>query len=445
MAKILIVDDEKTMRESLSITFREKGDEVYEESSGEEAIKILGGKTFDLAFVDLKLKGMDGLGVLKSIKESNPLTEVVMITGHGTIENAVEAMKEGAYDYITKPFRSREILQVAEKALEKKALVDRVRFLEEQLREKYGFEEIIGKSSQMVDVMKLVSQVCDIDSTVLITGESGTGKELIARAIHFNSQRRDGPFVIINCAAIPENLQESELFGHVKGAFTDATRDRKGLLVEAHKGTLFLDEVVELAPSAQAKLLRFLQNGEVRQVGGNRTIHTDVRIISATNRDLKNDVQEGRFREDLFYRLNVIELNVPPLREREDDIELLVKHFLRKYSKKTKKGNIQISRRGLSGLLNYDWPGNVRELENVIERAVGLWSEGNIDLEDLPENLRKSGYPKSREGGTLADVEKEHIIEVLREAGGNRAKAARHLGIAPSTLWRKIKEYRIEK
>ena len=371
--KILVVEDQDAMRESLVIAFKDEGYQVEGVASGEEAIQRLNSNNvYDLVVTDLKMKKVDGLEVLKAVKNANSSTEVVLITAYGTISTAVQAIRDGAYDYVTKPFRHQEILKVAKKALEKKRLKDRVRYLEGEIRDKYKFEGIVGNSNAMLEVLKITSHVCRTESTVLVTGESGTGKELIARAVHYNSPRKDGPFVVINCGALPENLQESELFGHVKGAFTGAIRDKMGLFQQAQKGTVLLDEIGETLPSTQVKLLRFLQDGEIRPVGGNKSIFVDTRIIAATNENLEKAVESGKFRKDLFYRINVIRIHIPPLRERREDIPLLVEYFLEKILEKFKKGKRVFSEEAMYAFMNYDWPGNIRELQNMIERAVAL-------------------------------------------------------------------------
>ena len=371
--RILVVEDQDAMRESLVIAFRDEGYQVNDAASGEEAIqKLQSNPVYDLVVTDLKMKKVDGLEVLKVAKTANPSTEVVLITAYGTISTAVQAIRDGAYDYVTKPFRHQEILKVAKKAIEKKSLKDRVRYLEGEIRDKYKFEGIVGNSNAILEVLKVTSHVSRTESTVLITGESGTGKELIARAIHYNSPRKDGPFVVINCGALPENLQESELFGHMKGAFTGAIRDKVGLFQQAQKGTIFLDEIGETLPSTQVKLLRFLQDGEIRPVGGNKPMYVDARIITATNENLEKAVEEGRFRKDLFYRINVIRIHLPPLKERREDIPLLVEYFLEIILDKLKGGKRVFSKEAMRAFTNYDWPGNIRELQNIIERAVAL-------------------------------------------------------------------------
>jgi DNA-binding NtrC family response regulator len=452
--KILVVEDQDAMRESLAIAFRDEGYQVECVASGEEAIqKIYDHHVYDLVISDLKMKKIDGLEVLKAVKSASPSTEVVLITAYGTIGTAVQAIRDGAYDYVTKPFRHQEILKVVNKALEKKSLKDRVRYLEGEIKEKYKFEGIIGNSPAMMEVLKLTSHVCRTESTVLLTGESGTGKELIARAIHYNSPRKDGPFVVINCGALPENLQESELFGHVRGAFTGAIRDKVGLFQHAQKGTILLDEIGETLPSTQVKLLRFLQDGEIRPVGGNKAIHIDARIIAATNENLEKAVESGKFRKDLFYRINVIRIHLVPLRDRREDIPLLMDYFLEKILAKHKKGKRVLAKEAIHALMQYDWPGNIRELQNMIERAVALSKNEIITLEEfsLPggdtavfsEGQRMEDKRKSFIVTTLADQEKNAIIEALNKYGGNQTKVAQILGISTTTLWRKIKKYKI--
>lgn len=454
--KILVVEDQDAMRESLVIAFKDEGYQVEAVASGEEAMQRLNNNVYDLVVTDLKMKKVDGLEVLKAVKNANSSTEVVLITAYGTIVTAVRAIRDGAYDYVTKPFRHQEILRVAKKALEKKRLKDRVRYLEGEIRDKYKFEGIVGNSNAILEVLKTTSHVCRTESTVLITGESGTGKELIARAVHYNSPRKDGPFVVINCGALPENLQESELFGHVKGAFTGAIRDKTGLFQQAQKGTILLDEIGETLPSTQVKLLRFLQDGEIRPVGGNKSIFVDTRIIVATNENLEKAVELGRFRKDLFYRINVIRIHIPPLRERREDIPLLVEYFLEKILEKFKKGKRVFSEVAMHAFMNYDWPGNIRELQNMIESAVALSKSEIINVDELPlpvpveEFAALSRNPLDDERKklfivtTLAEQEKNAIIEALNKYGGNQTKAAQVLGISTTTLWRKIKKYRIK-
>jgi DNA-binding NtrC family response regulator len=452
--KILIVEDQDAMRESLVIAFRDEGYQVEGVASGEEAIQRLSNDVYDLIITDLKMKKVDGLEVLKAAKTANASSEVVLITAYGTISTAVQAIRDGAYDYVTKPFRHHEILKVAKKAIEKKSLKDRVKYLEGEIRDKYRFEGVIGNSNAMLEVLKVTAHVCHTDSTVLITGESGTGKELIARAIHYNSPRKDAPFVVINCGALPENLQESELFGHVRGSFTGAIKDKVGLFQHAQKGTILLDEIGETLPSTQVKLLRFLQDGEIRPVGGNKPIYVDTRTIAATNENLEKAVESGRFRKDLFYRINVIRVHLPSLRERREDIPLLLDCFLKEFSDKLEKANKTFSKEAMHVLTNYDWPGNIRELQNVVERVVALSKNEIIGVDELPlpveelAALNKKPFEQEKKKSfivtTLAEQEKNAIIDALNKYGGNQTKVAQILGISTTTLWRKIKKYRIK-
>jgi DNA-binding NtrC family response regulator len=452
--KILIVEDQDAMRESLVIAFRDEGYQVEGVASGEEAIQRLSNDVYDLIITDLKMKKVDGLEVLKAAKTANASSEVVLITAYGTISTAVQAIRDGAYDYVTKPFRHHEILKVAKKAIEKKSLKDRVKYLEGEIRDKYRFEGVIGNSNAMLEVLKVTAHVCHTDSTVLITGESGTGKELIARAIHYNSPRKDAPFVVINCGALPENLQESELFGHVRGSFTGAIKDKVGLFQHAQKGTILLDEIGETLPSTQVKLLRFLQDGEIRPVGGNKPIYVDTRTIAATNENLEKAVESGRFRKDLFYRINVIRVHLPSLRERREDIPLLLDCFLKEFSDKLEKANKTFSKEAMHVLTNYDWPGNIRELQNVVERVVALSRNEIIGVDELPlpveelAALNKKPFEQEKKKSfivtTLAEQEKNAIIDALNKYGGNQTKVAQILGISTTTLWRKIKKYRIK-
>ena len=432
------------------ITFRREGYAVASAESGHQALELLAQKPFDLIVTDLRMTGMSGIDVLKKTKELFPDTEVVVMTAYGTIEGAVDAIKSGAYDYLTKPFQPEELTLVAERALERKGLTQRVRRLERAVRGDHPFEGIITASPGMQEVLKMIEQVARLDSTVLITGESGTGKELVARALHARSPRKDDPLVIVNCGAIPENLQESELFGHTKGSFTGAHADKQGLFDEADGGTAFLDEVGELTPMAQVKMLRFLQNGEARRVGTTVSRLLDVRIIAATNRDLEKSVEDGTFREDLFYRLNVIPIQLPPLRERHEDIPPLAQHFARRIA--DRMGMTQpppISPRAMDRLMKQPWRGNVRELENIIERAAALDRDGILGMDDLPfgETQRKEDklIDKAQQSLlTLQQLEKEYILEVLAECNGSRKNTARRLGITTATLWRKLKLYERE-
>ena len=449
MFNILVVDDQINMRESLAIAFKRAGYYVDSVENGEKAINLQRDNCYDLVVVDLKMENMDGLEVLSQIKHINPPTEVIVMTAFGTIDSAIQAMKKGAYDYVTKPFQLSDILSVIERALEKKRLSDKVNDLQKEIKEKYKFEGVIGNSPVMMRVLNILMELTNSESTVLITGESGTGKELVARAIHDNSRRNNKPFVVVNCGALPESLQESELFGHAIGSFTGAVKDKKGIFLEAQGGTLFLDEIGEISFSSQVKLLRFLQNGEIRRIGDNKPTFLDVRIIVATNKDLDEATKNGSFRKDLFYRLNVIRIHLPPLRERKEDIHVLTNHFVNVYSNKLEKKPPEVSGDAMALLLNYTWPGNVRELENVVERAVTLVNGSNITVDDLAlENVQSVDTINimTEMGGiraALAQQERKTIIESLRKYAGNRKQAASNLGISTTTLWRKMKEYQI--
>ncbi len=449
MFNILIIEDQKNMRESLVIAFKRAGYNTDSVESGEKAVELQQDHFYDLVIVDLKMEAMDGLEVLSHIKHVNPSTEVVVMTAFGTIDSAIQAMRKGAYDYVTKPFQLSDILSVVERALEKKRLSEKVNSLQKEARENYKFEGIIGNSPVMMRLLNILVELTNSESTVLITGESGTGKELVAHAIHSNSRRSDKPFVVVNCGALPENLQESELFGHVMGSFTGAVKDKKGIFLEAQGGTLFLDEIGETSFSTQVKLLRFLQNGEIRKVGDNKPLYLDIRIIVATNKDLDEATKNGSFRKDLFYRLNVIRIHLPPLRERREDIPLLINYFVNVYSNKLRKKPPEISGDAMALLLNYPWPGNVRELENVIERAVTLVKGELITVADLalqtasPADTMNVMIETGGIRAALAQEERKTIIESLRRHAGNRKQVATNLGISTTTLWRKMKEYQI--
>lgn len=449
MFNILIIEDQKNMRESLVIAFKRAGYNTDGVESGEKAVELQQDHFYDLVIVDLKMEAMDGLEVLSHIKHVNPSTEVVVMTAFGTIDSAIQAMRKGAYDYVTKPFQLSEILSVVERALEKKRLSEKVNNLQKEAREKYKFEGVVGNSPVMMRLLNILMELINSESNVLITGESGTGKELVAHAIHSNSRRSDKPFVVVNCGAVPENLQESELFGHVMGSFTGAVKDKNGIFLEAQGGTLFLDEIGETSPSTQVKLLRFLQNGEIRKVGDNKPIYLDIRIIVATNKDLDEATKNGSFRKDLFYRLNVIRIHLPPLRERKEDIPLLINYFVNIYANKLRKKPPEISGDAMELLLNYPWPGNVRELENVIERSVTLVKGYLITVADLalqtvsPADTMNVMIETRGIRAALAQEERKTILESLRRHAGNRKQVATNLGISTTTLWRKMKEYQI--
>ena len=450
MIEILLVEDDSNSRRVYSILLRNQGYAVEEAQNGQIALDKLKTQSFDLVITDLKMQPVDGMQVLKTIKSQDEATEVIVMTAFGSPEIGVEAMKYGAYDYITKPFNNDEFLILVKRAIEKGKMFQQVRFLQQELDEKYKFENIIGGVSPVMSrILKLVSQVARTDSTVLVSGESGTGKELIAKAIHTNSLRKDKAMITVNCGSLPQNLLESEMFGHVKGSFTGAIKDKKGLFQEADEGSLFLDEIGEIAPPIQASLLRFLQDGEIRRVGDNRIFRVDVRLVAATNKDLESEVEKGNFREDLFYRLNVIPIYLPPLRERKEDIPLLIDHFLNHHTKKSNREKPAISPSAMAMLVDHQWHGNVRELANFIERLIALNSKKIIEIKDLPFTHSKSwrniaerkNISKSM---TLAEMEKSLILETLDECSGNQKITAQHLDISTTTLWRKLKSYGID-
>jgi DNA-binding NtrC family response regulator len=442
-AKILIVDDELIMRESLAGWLERDGHEVTKTASGEEALAVLKDSRFDILLVDMKMEGMSGLDVLKQVKESDPEVSVVMITAYGSISTAIEAMKNGAYDYLLKPFEPDELGLLIEKISEYQAQARENLYLKQQYQDRTRFESMIGQSKPMQEIFDFIQDIAPTGSTALITGETGTGKELAARAIHTHSPRCEGPFVSVNCGSIPEHLMESELFGHQRGAFTDAKETRKGRLELAHGGTLFLDEIGEISMRMQIDLLRVLEDRVFYRVGGTQPIEIDFRVIAATNRDLEEAIREGTFREDLFYRLNVISLRMPSLKERKEDIPLLAEHFLHRFSQETNKVVQLISREATDEMMLYEWPGNVRELENAIERAVVVCKGPKIMPNDLP--IFRPEYTSPRPNNTLTEVEKAHIQQILNENQWNISKSATILGIDRSTLYSKIKRYKILK
>jgi DNA-binding NtrC family response regulator len=441
--KILIVDDELIMRESLAGWLERDGHAVQTAASGEEALEKLMQTHFDIFLVDIKMEGMSGLEVLRRVKESDPDAEVVMITAYGSIPSAIEAMKDGAYDYMLKPFDPNELGVLIEKIIQHQEQARENIYLKEQFKERTRFESMIGQARPMQEIFDMIRAVAPTDSTVLITGETGTGKGLAAKAIHTNSSRREGPFVTVNCGAIPEHLMESELFGYQKGAFTDAKKTKKGRLEMAHGGTLFLDEIGEISMRMQIDLLRVLEDRVFYRVGGTQPIEADFRVIAATNRNLETAIKEGSFREDLFYRLNVISFAMPSLDRRKDDIPLLVEHFLYRFAQETNKTINKISREAMDEMMLYDWPGNIRELENAIERAVVVGKEREIRPEDLPIFCHE--LPPPTRARSLAEVEKAHIQQVLIENQWNIARSAKILEIDRSTLYSKIKRYEINK
>jgi len=453
MDTVLIVDDEKNYLVVLEALLAPEGYEIMTVDNAQAALGLIEEADLDLLITDMKMPGMSGMKLLEASKKIKPELPVIMMTAYGTIEMAVEAMKKQAYDYITKPFRNEELKLTVQKALQNHRLIKENRLLTEALSDRYRYGKIIGKSKPMLEVYDLIRKVAQSKASVLITGPSGTGKELIAKAIHYDSPRKERPFISVNCGALTETLLESELFGHEKGAFTGAIAMKKGRFELADGGTLFLDEVGEMTPSLQVKLLRVLQEMEFERVGGTKTIEVDVRVLSASNRNLKEDVAQGTFREDLFYRLNVIHIEVPPLKERKEDIRLLVHHFIEKYRQDEGKSKIDLAPETWKALYSYPWPGNVRELENVIERAVVLNSGELIEFGDLPPEFSEKTQeldierfisPDAELQPTLERIEEKMIRRALVQANNIQAHAAEMLGITKSLIQHKMKKYNIQ-
>jgi len=456
--EILIADDEPLTLELVVERLQSEGYEVEVVSSGKEAREAAGNSSFEVVLTDLWMPGVNGMEVLAHFVKHYPETPVIVLTGFGTIETAVEAMKRGAYDYLSKPANLDEIVLTLKRAIEHKDLKEQNVALRSQIQEQTRPDSLIGQSAPMLHLYRIIKRIAKADSTVLITGESGTGKELVAKAIHYYSTRGEMPFVPINCGAIPEELLESELFGHEKGAFTGAFKERRGRFELANRGTVFLDEIGEMSPKLQVKLLRFLQETKFQRIGGARTIEVDVRILAATNKDLERAVAENKFREDLFYRLNVIPIHVPPLREREGDITILIQHFLKSHCLKKNIAPKGLSEAAMESLEQYDWPGNVRELENVIERLVILTDTDEIQFQDLPKRMQTTEqvgageaitYIELGEDGinlkeTLDNLENRLIIDALQRAGGVKNKAAKLLGLNRTTLIEKMKKKQID-
>ena len=444
---VLVVDDDPAASRLLREVLAKEGFQVETAGSGSEALEKAEAILFDVVLSDIRMPDLDGVEVLRGMKHLSPETVVIMMTAFGSIETAIETIKEGAYDYISKPFKLDDVKLTVRRALDHKRLLRENVHLRQALKTEHRLENIVGRSAAMLEVYKIVARVSSSASTVLIRGESGTGKELIAKAIHYNSPRTERPFIIVDCGALAETLLESELFGYMKGAFTGAMANQKGLLEEAEGGTCFLDEMGDIGPALQAKLLRFLQEREIRRVGGREGIKLDVRVIVATNKDLESLVKESKFREDLFYRLSVVSLTLPPLRQRPEDIPLLAEHFLTKYALRNQKDISDISPESLSLLCEYLWPGNVRELEHVIEQAVALTGNPILLPEDLPPRLRGAATPR-QDGGevssSLREGVKRHIQNVLKQARGNKKLAAQLLGINRRTLYRLAERYQIE-
>lgn len=445
--RILIVDDDENVAILFKKILGKEGYEIDSASSGEEALSSLEAQWFDLVVSDLRMPGLDGLEFLRRAKLLNPTMPCIVLTGYATVDSAVAAMKEGAYDYLTKPINNDEMKLVVKKALEVHRLVREVERLRQSVDSESGFGNILGKSKAMKGLFRLIKQVASSQATILISGESGTGKELVARSIHHHSPRSEKPFVAIDCGALPETLLESELFGHVRGSFTGAISNKKGLFEEAHGGTLLLDEIGGTTLAFQSKLLRVLQENEIRPVGGNKSIRVDVRVIAATNRDLKAAVREGTFREDLYYRLAVIPIVLPPLRERREDIPLLANHFVAKYCRKNGLEPKRLSAKALKLLIDHPWPGNVRELENVIERAVLISPSRDINPGTLfPEAEGRDESPQALRQTiktAMEMLERKKIIEATEKAKGIRSEAARILGISRATLYNKLKRYNL--
>ncbi len=447
--KVLIVDDEIKMRRVLQISLEEDGYDVHEAKSGEDAEKKLSADSFNLVIADMKMPGISGVDLLRKIKKTDPGISFIIMTAYGTVQSAVEAMKLGAFDYILKPFDIDEMKITVSRALDVKQLKKEKKLQQEEFRDKYAFSNIVGGSRGIKDVCGMIKEVADVNSNVLIYGESGTGKELVARALHFGGNRAERPFVAVNCAAIPETLLESELFGHARGAFTGAQSEHTGKFELADGGSLFLDEISAMSPSLQSSLLRVLETRTFEKVGGVKSISVDVRIIAATNTDLRGKIRDKTFREDLYYRLNVVPINIPPLRERKEDIPMIADHFIGLYNLELKKNIAGISKEAVKVLMSYEWPGNVRELENVIERAVVLSKEEIIGVESLPEDIKTAGgslfppnmsakpYNESKKE-LLEAFEREYFSGLLEKAEGNISEASRLAGIDRKNFYEKI-------
>jgi DNA-binding NtrC family response regulator len=443
--KILVVDDEEVVRDSLQELLSEEGYLVGKASDGLKAVEMLKDEEWHILLVDMRMPGLDGLSLLKTVNQLQPHSAVVIMTAYATIGTAVESMKQGAYDYLVKPFNPEELCLTVKRILAHQRLLRENLYLRGKLKQSYQFFDLVSKNHRMREIFQLIKTIALSKSTILITGESGTGKELVAKAIHASSPRKNDPFISISCAALPETLLESELFGYEKGAFTGAGSMRKGQFELADGGTLFLDEIGEISPRSQVDLLRVIQEREIRRLGGTQPIKVDVRIISATNRDLARMVKEGTFRDDLYYRLNVISMSLPPLRDRKEDIPILVEHFIKKYNIENTKEIKGLTGEALKLLIDYDWPGNVRELENTVEHSVVVETREMIGVESLPLFLhrRKEEYIPSTEKRTIEEVECDHILKILKETNYNIKRSSEILGIDRSTLYNKMKRYRI--
>jgi two-component system response regulator AtoC len=450
--RILVIDDEENMRHMLAVLLEKEGYQVDNAADGKQGLDLASESFYDLILCDLKMPVMDGMAFLENFQDMQLESTVIVMSAYGTLDTAIEAMKRGAYDYVSKPFKPDEIMLTLRKAEERERLRKENRLLQQSARERYSFAQMIGRSPPMQEIFTTIEKVADYKTSVLVTGESGTGKELIARAIHYNSSRADKPLVTVNCGAIPENLLESELFGHKKGAFTDAIKDKRGLFQEAHGGSIFLDEIGELPRPLQVKLLRALQEEEIKRVGDTQSINIDIRVLAATTKDLAEEVKKGRFRDDLYYRINVLHVVVPPLRQRPEDIPMLTQHFIEKISKRLHSKVDGISPAAASALQRYEWPGNVRELENFIERAMVMTGGRTIELADLPPHLQ----PKAEPAEYLANdenlsikeasrrLERTLIRRALEKTGNNRTQAAKILEISHPALLYKIKAYGLD-
>jgi two-component system response regulator HydG len=450
---ILVVDDDLSHLKTLKTIIRSWGYNTTEADDGTKAVECVKERPYDLILMDVRMAEMSGIEALKQIKDYNPSIPILIMTAYSSVDSAVDALKSGAYDYLTKPLDFDVLKLTLERALEHIVLKEENKYLKDKLSADYDLKNIIGKSKAMKGMIDMLAMIAPSEATVLITGQSGTGKELIAKSIHHNSNRKNHSLVVVNCAALTETLLESELFGHEKGAFTGADKRREGRFMQADKGTIFLDEIGETSATMQAKLLRVIQEREIQRVGGDETLNVDVRILAATNRNLEDEVKNGKFREDLYYRLNVVTLNVPPLRERQDDISLLAQHFLEKYTEKNRKKVKGFSPLAMDMLIKYGWPGNVRELENTVERAVILLTGDNITEKELPSNITEP-YSEVSEwveqpkpiaaNRPLEDIEKEAILATLEATGGNKSETARRLKINRKTLHKKLKDYGVD-
>ncbi len=442
--RVLIVDDEEPVRRLLSKELKRKGYETDTAEDGSTALHKIRKTNYDIVLLDIVMPELDGLVLMKKVKADPASPAIIVLTGRATVDTAVEAMKNGAYDYLTKPYKLEELVIIINRAYEQRRLSIENTLLQQELSRKERPDKFVGKSQHYSQLLMMISKIAPTDSTVLILGESGTGKELVANHIWKRSKRNKNPFIALNCSTFSETLMESELFGHEKGAFTNAYKVKHGLVEAASEGTLFLDEIGEMPIGLQAKLLRFLDDGEFRRVGGNKMMNADVRVVAATNKNLQDAIEKNQFREDLYYRLNVINLEIPPLRERREDIMPLSEYFLNKYNRKFMKSVKGFDRNAVEKFLEYEWPGNVRELENIIERAVILSESERIGADDISIPDVQHGPVDEKAGLSLQEMEKEHILKVLREAGGNQTQASRVLGIDRKTLYLKIKKYNIQ-